>query len=219
MLDGDRAQAVPWEEQGPLGGDRTLELSPAVLQHRWPEVVARDPLSEPCASTGEPGPCKPMGRQRTRVPGCVAGPQHPRGLMCGCPACTAGSSCLSCSSPAPRGGVQGAGSPCTEQGHCTEEGAAPLQPPPRGSHCLGWWSHPGSPSSLLKKSLVLLGVRGRPDPLLQAAQGCVSVCVSVCGCLRSSPGCQWARSPHHAGPGIYEDNSSSFLLFFLMFDL
>lgn len=79
MLDGDKALAVPWEEQGPLGGDRTLELSPAVLQHHWPDV-ARDPLSDPCATT-VPGPCKPVGRQRTRVPGCVAGPQHPQGLV------------------------------------------------------------------------------------------------------------------------------------------
>lgn len=86
----------------------TLELSPAVPQHHWPDVVARGPLSDLCANTGEPGPCKPVGRQRTHVPGSVAGPQHPQGLMCGC---TAGSSCLSCSSPAPWDGVQGAGSP------------------------------------------------------------------------------------------------------------
>lgn len=81
MLDGDNTQAVPWEEQGPLGGDGTLELSPAVPQHRWPGVVAGDPLPDPCASAAEPGPCKPTGRLRTRVLGCVAGPQHPQGLV------------------------------------------------------------------------------------------------------------------------------------------
>lgn len=78
---GTEHRLCPGRSRDLLGVTRTFELSPAVLQHHWPDVVARDPLSEPCASTGEPGPCKPVGRQGTRVPGCVSGPQHPRGLV------------------------------------------------------------------------------------------------------------------------------------------
>lgn len=41
-------------------------------------------------------------------------------------------------------GCRGLVIPCMEQGRCTGEGAAPLQPPRKGSHCLvatSWWSH------------------------------------------------------------------------------
>lgn len=117
----------------------TGPLKSALLCHSitglvwWPGIHCQTPV--PALES----PCKAVGRQRTRVPGCVAGPRHPQGLS------RVWLPCLHCWQllllTSTQGWGAGVGSTCTEQGHCTKEGAVPLQPPPRGCHILVVPSH------------------------------------------------------------------------------
>lgn len=146
---GEEVLAVPWEEWGPLGGDRTLELSPPthvspplVPQRHWqnPGAVAKHPShwlwlhQSPVLALETQVPVSPWeGRGHVSLGARLIPNTLPLPVPAGAHVWSA---CLPCSSPAPvGGGVRGWFPPAwsrdtaTEQDHTAWDGGSVLVAP------------------------------------------------------------------------------------------